>query len=324
MRPSLPRCNSFFFQAWVNGATNRHFIKLQARLQAWLHDRGKKGVWFEDNLAGESTARRRRRRCCRRRRRPIVVVVVVVSVVSVVVVVVVLVLVLSPPPPASALCDAVHPVGQLVFLPSPGACVRVHSAQNSRVLERVGDVGGGNAFEMVPSSPHVGVASDRSAHRPPVQGASVRLLCVCCSVAGATYLGGGRGGTKRNAHCVGMLVLRSTHANPIVFAARYRDMTAALEKLLLEAKAAGTVSDSTPVVTLTPAQKRILITFSVGNVHARLASAQGFWKAFVGTGTWVRPHFAYNACAAQCVRCPRRRVFYPTRAIAGPCPGHAW
>ena len=91
----------FLLQAWVNGATNCHFIKLQARLQAWLHDRGKKGVWFEDNLAGESAARCRHR-CCRRRP-------VVVSVVSVVVVVVVLVLVLLPPPPASALCDAVHP-----------------------------------------------------------------------------------------------------------------------------------------------------------------------------------------------------------------------
>ena len=131
-----------------------------------------------------------------------------------------------------------------------------------------------------------------------------------------------------------MLVLRSTHANPIVFAARYRDMTAALEKLLLEAKAAGSGTDSTPVVTLTPAQKRILITFSVGNVHARLASAQGFWKAFVGTGTWVRPHFAYNCvCTVRalssplCVHVMGFPSFTPAMArgqlIAGPCPGHA-
>ncbi len=41
-------------------------------------------------------------------------------------------------------------------------------------------------------------------------------------------------------------------------------------------------------MTLSAADKRIIITRAAGNVHAQLAVSQGFWRSFIATGTWVR------------------------------------
>jgi len=74
---------------------------------------------------------------------------------------------------------------------------------------------------------------------------------------------------------------------------RYEDIREALILRVQEARDRG--SD---VVPLSAADKRIIITHAVGNVHAGLAASQGFWRSFIATGTWVR--VVSFACARAC------------------------
>jgi hypothetical protein len=86
-----------------------------------------------------------------------------------------------------------------------------------------------------------------------------------------------------------MLQVIDRHIGIIYKRAVYRAMRVEYMKLYREARQAAEEAAQVVIRSLTPREKRVIITKAIGDCHAKLTSPESktYWRAFIATGSWM-------------------------------------